>query len=111
MSTYNNQNPSTNQIINTINLAKAPSFQKEKLYSFISENKIQFNRDENGETFAMVKFEHPESKPESQPLKKETPSNPKPQTFPLPQPLLISLDILSTVYQTFFALVNPLDSC
>ena len=106
MSTYNHQNPPANQFINTINLSKAPSFQKEKLYSFISENKIQFNRDENGETFAMVKFEHPETKPESQHVKKETPSNPK--LFPSPQAVLISLDILSSVYQTFFALVNPL---
>ena len=55
------QSTSSTQFIKTINLANVPNVKKEKLYSFINENKIQFNRDENGDIFAMVKFEHPDS--------------------------------------------------
>ena len=54
-------NSSSFGFVNKINLSDVPNIKKEKIYSFINENQIKFNKDENGDSFAMVKFENPEN--------------------------------------------------
>lgn len=105
------QSTSSTQFIKTINLANVPNVKKEKLYSFINENKIQFNRDENGEIFAMVKFEHPDSIKQKQQKEIQSPIiKPEPESTKniKNNQTMTTIDILIKNYPTFFGLVKPL---
>ena len=106
------QTTSSSHFIKTINLANVPNVKKEKLYSFINENKIQFNRDEKGEIFAMVKFEHPDTGKEKIQKEKESKfqiNKAEQENVKIPKKdTLTTVDILVQNYPTFFSLVKPL---
>ena len=104
------QSTSSTQFIKTINLANVPNVKKEKLYSFINENKIQFNRDENGDIFAMVKFEHPDSVKQKQKDIQSPIIKPEPESTKniKNNQTMTTIDILIKNYPTFFGLVKPL---
>ena len=92
-------NSSSFGFVNKINLSDVPNIKKEKIYSFINENQIKFNKDENGDSFAMVKFENPEnSNSNIIKNKKEDKKNNS----------IISTEILPKVYFNFFSLVKPM---
>ena len=108
--TMSGQSTSSTQFIKTINLANVPNVKKEKLYSFINENKIQFNRDENGDIFAMVKFEHPDSVKQKQKDIQSPIIKPEPESTKniKNNQTMTTIDILIKNYPTFFGLVKPL---
>ena len=92
-------NSSSFGFVNKINLSDVPNIRKEKIYSFINENQIKFNKDENGDSFAMVKFENPEnSNSNIIKNKKEEKKNNS----------IISAEILAKVYIKFISLVKPM---
>ena len=92
-------NSSSFGFVNKINLSDVPNIRKEKIYSFINENQIKFNKDENGDSFAMVKFENPENSNSN--ITKNKKEDKKYNSN-------ISAEILAKVYFKFISLVKPM---
>lgn len=92
-------NSSSFGFVNKINLSDVPNIRKEKIYSFINENQIKFNKDENGDSFAMVKFENPENSNSN--ITKNKKEDKKYNSN-------ISAEILTKVYFKFISLVKPM---
>lgn len=97
------------KFVKTINLSEVPGAKKEKLYSFINENKIKFNRDESGEAFAIVKFENPETEQKIEKTQQDKPQIENPQKAKKEKKVAPnSIEAALTTYPTFFSLVRPL---
>ena len=85
--------------VNKINLSDIPNIKKEKIYSFINENQIKLNKDENGDSFAMVKFEN---------LDNSNSNTIKNKDFSKKNNTIISAEILAKIYYKFISLVKPM---
>ena len=85
--------------VNKINLSDIPNIKKEKIYSFINENQIKLNKDENGDSFAMVKFEN---------LDNSNSNTIKNKDYSKKNNTIISAELLAKIYYKFVSLVKPM---